>query len=56
MAKGYDEGRESVQAEVQKVVWMVDSACRRDDLGNKTKEELVKLLSDVTDRLREIAM
>lgn len=53
---GYDEGRESVQAEVQKVVWMVDSACRRDDLGNKTKEELVKLLSDVTDRLRAIAM
>lgn len=53
---GYNEGRESVQADVQKVVWMIDHACRKDDLNNKSKKELVKLLSDVTDRLREIAM
>lgn len=52
----YDEGREAVQAEVQKVVWMIDNACRRDDLNNKSKKELVNLLSDVTDRLREICM
>lgn len=54
MELSYDEGRESVQAEVRKVVWMVDNACRKDDLGNKSKKELVELLSDVVDRLREI--
>lgn len=56
MGLSYDEGRESVQADVQKVVWMIDNDCRRDDLNNKSKKELVKLLSDVTDRLREICM
>jgi hypothetical protein len=53
---GYDEGRESVQADVQKIVWMIDHACRKDDLNNKSKTELVELLSDVTDSLREICM
>ena len=56
MELSYDEGRESVIADVQTVLNMIDHACRRDDLGNKSKKELVELLSDVTDRLREICM
>lgn len=52
----YDEGRESVQADVQKVINLMDATCRRDGLGNKSKTELVKLLSDVYDMLGAIVM
>lgn len=56
MGLSYDEGRESVIADVQTVSNMMDRACRRDDLQNLSKQELINLLSDVYDMLGAIVM